>query len=437
MMSPGAVAVLLWSGSVMAQQPPAPHQALRCERLFDARAAQMREGPFWLVIAEGRIAEVRSEAPPDLALVDAPAGSCLPGLIDLHTHITSESGPGRYIERYSLPATTVALRATGYARATLDAGFTTVRDLGDRDGVSVALRDAIAAGWIEGPRIYTSAKSIATTGGHADPSNGQKPGLTPSPGPAEGVINGPEEAYRAVRQRYQDGADLIKITATGGVLSLAKNGLNPQFSQAEANAIVAAANDYGMAVAAHAHGAEGMKRAVLAGVRTIEHGSYMSDEIMRLMIDKGTWYVPTILAGWWTAEKAKEEGYYPPMVAAKASAISPQIATTFGKAWRAGVPIAFGTDSGVSPHGMNSKEFELMVEAGMPAAAALQTATWNAAQVLSAEADLGSLEAGKLADIVLVEGDPSVQIKDIHKVRLVIKEGRVVARPSGREMDPS
>jgi imidazolonepropionase-like amidohydrolase len=424
--------MLLWSSAATATTPAESLQALRCERLFDARAAQMREGPFWLIIASGKISEVRREAPTDAVLIDAPAGSCLPGLIDLHTHITSESGPGRYIERFSLPATTVALRATGYARATLDIGFTTVRDLGDRDAVSVALRDAIKAGWIEGPRIYTSAKSIATTGGHADPSNGHKPGLTPTPGPTEGVINGPAEAYQAVRQRYQDGADLIKITATGGVLSLAANGLNPQFSQDEVNAIVAAANDYGMAVAAHAHGAEGMKRAVLAGVRTIEHGSYMSDEIMRLMIDKGTWYVPTMLAGWWTAEKAKEAGYYPPMVAAKAAAISPQIASTFGKAWRAGVPIAFGTDSGVSPHGMNSKEFELMVNAGMPAATALQTATWNAAQVLSVQDQLGSLEAGKLADIVLVEGDPSVQITDIHRVRLVIKEGRVVARPAAQ-----
>jgi imidazolonepropionase-like amidohydrolase len=436
-MALAALAVLFWSGSALAAAAGAPTQALRCERLFDARAAEMKDGPYWLLIADGKIAEVRREAPTDVELIDAPAGSCLPGLIDLHTHITSESGPGRYIERFSLPATTVALRATGYARKTLDIGFTTVRDLGDRDGVSVALRDAIKAGWVEGPRIYTSAKSIATTGGHADPSNGQKPGLTPTPGPTDGVINGPEEAYQAVRQRYQDGADLIKITATGGVLSLAANGLNPQFSQDEANAIVAAANDYGMAVAAHAHGAEGMKRAVLAGVRTIEHGSYMTDEIMRLMIDKGTWYVPTMLAGWWTAEKAKEEGYYPPMVAAKASAISPQIATTFGKAWRAGVPIAFGTDSGVSPHGMNSKEFELMVEAGMPAATALQTATWNAAQVLSAQDQLGSLEAGKIADIVLVEGDPSQQIKDIHRVRLVIKDGRVVARPAAERADAS
>lgn len=436
-MALGAMVVMLWSGSALAANAPASTQALRCERLFDARAAEMKTGPYWLVIKEGKISEVRREAPTEIELIDAPSGSCLPGLIDLHTHITSESGPGRYIERFSLPATTVALRATSYARATLDIGFTTVRDLGDRDGVSVALRDAIQAGWVEGPRIYTSAKSIATTGGHADPSNGQKPGLTPTPGPTEGVINGPAEAYQAVRQRYQDGADLIKITATGGVLSLAANGLNPQFSQDEANAIVAAAKDYGMAVAAHAHGAEGMKRAVLAGVRTIEHGSYMSDEIMRLMIDKGTWYVPTMLAGWWTAEKAKEEGYYPPMVAAKASAISPQIATTFGKAWRAGVPIAFGTDSGVSPHGMNSKEFELMVEAGMPAATALQTATWNAAQVLSAQDQLGSLEAGKLADIVLVEGDPSVQITDIHRVRLVLKEGRVVARPAAKAEDGS
>ena len=413
---------LCWSGALLAAEGDA---VLRCERIFDARSAQMQAGPVWLVMRDGKIAEVSRQAP--AAEVSQSGQSCLPGLIDLHTHITNEGGPNRYIERFTVEPISVALRATGYARATLDAGFTTVRDLGDSNNISVALRDAIKAGWIVGPRIYTSAKSIATTGGHADPSNGQKSGLTPHPGPAEGVVNGPEQAYQAVRQRYQDGADLIKITATGGVLSLARNGLNPQFSQAEADAIVAAAKDYGFTVAAHAHGVEGMKRAILAGVTSIEHGSYMNDEIMELMIDRGTWYVPTMLAGWWTAEKAKEPGYYPPVVAAKARAISPQIEKTFAKAWKAGVPIAFGTDSGVSPHGMNAKEFELMVAAGMPPAKALQAATWNGAQVLQLQAELGSLDVGKWADVLVVDGDPSQTIEDIHRVRLVYKGGELVS----------
>ncbi len=399
---------------------------LRCERLFDAENARMLDGPWWISSSAGRITAVAKRAPDQGQALAVEDGSCLPGLIDLHTHISMEITPQSYSERMRLEPAFNALRAVTYARATLDAGFTTVRDLGDSGNVSIALRNAINQGYVDGPRIFTAAKSIATTGGHADPSNGLRAGLTAIPGPEQGVINGADQARAAVRQRYKDGADLIKITATGGVLSLAANGMNPQFSQDEAKAIVDTARDYGMTVAAHAHGPEGMRRAIEAGVTSIEHGTMMTPELMDLMIERKTWYVPTLLAGWWTAEKAKEPGYYPPMVAAKASAISPQIAATLAKAYKHGVPIAFGTDSGVSPHGMNGKEFELMVEAGMPPAAALQAATWNAAAVLDKRGELGSLSEGHWADVVVVSGDPSAQIERIHAIGLVIKGGVVV-----------
>jgi imidazolonepropionase-like amidohydrolase len=361
-------------------------------------------------------------------VLDLSSATVLPGFIDLHVHLSSELSPRSYLERFSLEPADNALSAAFYAGRTLDAGFTTVRNLGDSFNETVALRNAIARGFARGPRIFTAAKSIATTGGHADPSNGLRRSLAGDPGPGEGVINGPADAARAVRQRYKDGADLIKITATGGVLSLAKNGLNPQFTQEELDAIVRTASDYGFHVAAHAHGAEGMKRAVRAGVRTIEHGTYMDEETMRLMKERGTYYVPTILAGVTVAERAQIDGYFPPIIRPKAAAIGPQILATFSKAYKAGVKIAFGTDSGVSEHGGNAREFALMVEGGMPAMEAIQAATRVAAEVLDMGAELGTVEAGKLADLVAVDGDPLADIGLLQRVDFVMKGGKVEKR---------
>ncbi len=361
-------------------------------------------------------------------VLDLSSATVLPGFIDLHVHLSSELSPRSYLERFSLEPADNALSAAFYAGRTLDAGFTTVRNLGDSFNETVALRNAIARGFARGPRIFTAAKSIATTGGHADPSNGLRRSLAGDPGPGEGVINGPADAARAVRQRYKDGADLIKITATGGVLSLAKNGLNPQFTQEELDAIVRTASDYGFHVAAHAHGAEGMKRAVRAGVRTIEHGTYMDEETMRLMKERGTYYVPTILAGVTVAERAQIDGYFPPIIRPKAAAIGPQILATFSKAYKAGVKIAFGTDSGVSEHGGNAREFALMVEGGMPAMEAIQAATRVAAEVLDMGAELGTVEAGKLADLVAVDGDPLADIGLLPRVDFVMKGGKVEKR---------
>jgi imidazolonepropionase-like amidohydrolase len=304
------------------------------------------------------------------------------------------------------------------------AGFTTVRDCGGT-GVNIGLRNAINQGLVIGPRVFTAGKAIATTGGHADPTNGSRKELMGDPGPKEGVINGAEDARKAVRQRYNDGADFIKITATGGVLSVAKDGSGPQFTQEEVNAIVETARDYGMIVAAHAHGAEGMKRAVLAGVTTIDHGTLMTDEIMTLMIQKGTFHVPTIIAGKSAAEYAKIPGYYPAIVVPKAIAIGPRIQETFGRSYKRGVKIAFGTDAGVFPHGENAKEFGYMVEAGMPAIEALLSAMQTNASIIGMGDKIGSIENGKWADIISVNESPITNIKTMERVTFVMKDGVV------------
>ncbi|MGL5146982.1 MAG: amidohydrolase family protein, partial [Plesiomonas shigelloides] len=286
-------------------------------------------------------------------LIDWRDGTLMPGLIDMHTHLTFQGDKGAYLEPFTLNPADVALRGVMYGKRTLHAGFTTVRDLGDAGLGSVALRNAINKGWVQGPRIFTAGTSIATTGGHADKTNGRNLALMDDPGPKEGVINGADDAYKAVRQRYKEGADLIKITATGGVLSVASSGENPQFTDDELKAVVAAAKDYGFKVAVHAHGKEGMKRAILAGVDTIEHGTYMDAELFTLMKKHRVALVPTLLAGEYVAQKAKIEGFFPEVVRPKAAKIGPKIQQTFANAYKAGVTIAFGTDAGVYEHGRN------------------------------------------------------------------------------------
>ena len=359
-------------------------------------------------------------------LVDLSDSVVLPGLMDMHVHLSfQQGGTASYLKRFTQNEADYALMASHYAEKTLMAGFTTVRNLGDSYNETVALRNAINRGIATGPRIYTAAKSIATTGGHADPTNGMAKRISPHVGPEQGVINGVDEARQAIRQRYKDGADTIKITATGGVLSVAKSGQNPQFMDDELTAIVETARDYGMKVAVHAHGKEGMIRAIKAGVASIEHGTYMDKEVMKLMKKHGTYYVPTILAGNFVAEKAKIDGYFPDIVRPKAAAIGPLIQATFSKAYKAGVNIAFGTDSGVSAHGDNAQEFALMVEAGMPPAEAILSATVNTAKLLDVEDTLGTLEAGKLADIIAVKGNPLTDISVLEHVQFVMKDGKI------------
>lgn len=358
-------------------------------------------------------------------LIDLKGATVMPGLMDMHVHISSEQSPRSYVKRLTLNEADYALQGVVYAERTLMAGFTTVRNLGDSHNETIALRNAINKEMIPGPRIYTAAKSLATTGGHADPTNGRSKKLMGDPGPRDGVVNGVSDARKAVRQRYKDGADLIKITATGGVLSLAKSGQNPQFMEDEMAAIVNTANDYGMTVAVHAHGKKGMDRAIKAGVTSIEHGTYMDEETMQLMIQNGTYYVPTVTAGRWVGEKAKIDGFFPEIVRPKAAAIGPIIQKTFAKAYKAGVNIAYGTDSGVSAHGDNGKEFIFMVESGMDPLDAIRSATYHGAKLLRVDDKLGTIEPGKLADLVAVDGDPLRNIESMLKVIFVMKDGKI------------
>lgn len=403
--------------------------ALQCGALVDVEALAV-QAQRTIVVEGQRIERVEAGyvAPEGARVIDLRNQTCMPGLIDLHVHLDSNLTPASFTEQFTLEPTDHAIRAVANAQATLMAGFTSVRDLGSDKGVNVSLRNAIDRGTVKGPRVQ-AAFYITSTGGHGDPSNGLRRELMDMHGPGDGIVNGPDEARRAVRMGYKLKYDLIKIATTGGVLSLAKSGDAPLLTDDEVNAIVATARDYRYAVACHAHGAEGMKRAIRAGVTSIEHGTYMDDEAMALMKRHGTWYVPTISAGRFVAEKARTPGFFPDVVRPKAEAIGPLIQGTFARAYRAGVKIAFGTDTGVGPHGDNAKEFLYMVEGGMAPLEAIRAATLHAATVMGVADRLGTLDAGKLADIVAVPGDPVRDIGVMTRVSFVMKDGVVYKSP--------
>jgi imidazolonepropionase-like amidohydrolase len=426
----GAAAAIIIAGSATAAdapaQPEAAVTALQCGHLIDTINGKML-GATTIVIEGGRVKDVvgGASSPAGAKVLDLATQTCMPGLIDAHTHLTGETSRSGYVDKFHWNIADYAIRSTVYARRTLLAGFTTVRNLGDMANESVALRNAINAGIVPGPRIYTAGKAMGTTGGHADPTNGYRSDLVGDPGPTDGIINNADEAAKAVRLHYKAGDDLIKIMPSGGVLDEGTSGDNSQMTLEEIKAVVSAAHDYGFAVAAHAHGAEAIRRAVLGGVDSIEHGTFMDAEDMKLMVEHGTWYVPTIIAGDFVMRQAKVPGYYPPQVAAKAAAIGPLIQATAGRAYKAHVKIAFGTDAAVYPHGQNAHEFELMVGAGMPPMFTIQAATISAAQLLRHDKDLGSVAAGKIADVVAVPGNPIDDISLMKRVSFVMKDGVV------------
>ncbi|TWI81226.1 imidazolonepropionase-like amidohydrolase [Lacibacter cauensis] len=409
-----------------AVQVTAQRTLIHCGKLIDTKDGKVINNVTIIVQGNAIVDVVNgfTTAAANDKVIDLKNKTVMPGLMDMHVHLEQETKRGAVADKFIQNPSDVAFQSTVYARVTLMAGFTMVRDLGG-SGVNLSLRNSINKGIVVGPRIFSAGKSIATTGGHADPTNGYRKDLMGDPGPAEGVINGPEDAYHAVRQRYKDGSDCIKITATGGVLSQAKDGSSPQFTIEEVKAIVTAAKDYGFIVAAHAHGAEGIKRAIKGGVTSIEHGTYLDNEGIALAKEYGTWLVPTITAGKSTADSAKIPGYYTDIVTPKALAVGPHIQNTFAKAYKAGVKIAFGTDAGVFAHGKNWMEFVYMTEAGMPAMEAIQSATKNAATMLNMWDKLGSIEKGKIADIIAVDGDPLTDIQVMGKVVFVMKDGKV------------
>lgn len=381
-----------------------------------------------IVVENDKIIAIESgykTATADDQVIDLRQHTVMPGLMDMHTHFYTQFSATVYTEAFTMNEADIALRAATFAEKTLMSGFTTVRELGDNHHISVALKKAIAKGYVKGPRIFAAGKTIATTGGHADPTNGVAFALMQDPGPKQGVINGADDARKAVRQRYKEGSDLIKITATGGVLSVAKSGTNAQFTDDELAAIVSTANDYGFKVAVHAHGKDGMERAIKAGVASIEHGTYMDKNTMALMRKHGTYFVPTISAGKWAEEKSHIDGFFPDLVRPKAANIGGLIQTTFANAYKAGVKIAFGTDAGVFEHGDNWREFIYMTEAGMPALTAIRSATIEGARLLGVDDQLGSISVGKIADIIAVPGDPLQDINQMGKVNFVMKAGKV------------
>jgi imidazolonepropionase-like amidohydrolase len=411
---------------------PASALTVDCGQLLDVKTGQWRERVS-IEVQDGKVAAVRPQSAerPGGERVDLGNYFCLPGLIDAHVHLASQikDQTGALADKLFQNPADAAYQSVGFVEKTLLAGFTTVRDLGAEDNINISMKRAVEKGWIRGPRILTAGKAIGSTGGHADPTDGLKREYMKDLGPADGIINSVEDARKAVRQRYKDGADVIKVMVTGGVLDLSASGDNAQLTEQEIRAIVETAKDYNFRVAVHAHGAEGIKRAIRAGVTSVEHGTYMDDAAITLFKERGAWYVPTVSAGKFVANKAKEPGYFPPAIETKALAIGPQIQGTFAKAYAAGVKIAFGTDTGVSPHGENAKEFVYMVEAGMPPLEAIRGATLHAAELIGRKEQLGSVEPGFRADLIAVEGDPLKDVSVLQRVRFVMKEGLVFRRP--------
>ncbi|HLM99649.1 MAG TPA: amidohydrolase family protein [Bryobacteraceae bacterium] len=401
---------------------------LKANRMFDGKSDRLTT-PGVVVVVAGQIQAVGAGAaiPDGAQIIDLGDATLLPGFMDAHTHLSQQASDDWKQDQINSLRKTVpelALDSTEYARNTLMAGFTTVRDVGSSDYIDVGLRNAIRDGKIPGPRMLVSIHAIGATGGHCDDSAGFRHGLFgKETGPEDGVANGPDAARTAVRLNVKYGADVIKTCATGGVLSLTDDVDTPQLTQAELDALVDEAHALRRKTAAHAHGATGAKRAIRAGIDSIEHGTFMDEEALDMMKARGTVWNPTLAATWWLSQELERGHYMPPEIAAKARTAIDAIRATFRKGLEKGVKIGFGTDAGVFPHGLNAVEFGLMVNLGMKPIDALRTATSVDADLLGLANKLGTLEAGKIADVIAVPGDPTVDIHQTEKVLFVMKEG--------------
>jgi imidazolonepropionase-like amidohydrolase len=417
----------------VAQAPaPAAHPiVLKAAHLFDSASGKLMDHGL-VVVSGGKIQAVGADAsiPADAQVIDLGEATLLPGFIDAHVHLESENSLNWYGDFYNevmrFP-TEQALYGAHYAKATLEAGFTSVRDVGSVNYIAASLRNAIRAGMIPGPRMLVSNYAIGSTGGHADQAP-YPPQLIEVAGPLKGVCNGPEECRAAVRYQVKYGADVIKFMPSGGVLSLSDPVDNPQLTQEEMNAIVSEAHNWGRKVAAHCHGDRAAKMAIAAGVDSIEHGSFLKDDTLLEMKKKHVYLVPTLFAGFWVGQHADT---YPAAIAVKSRAAAAAHQAMFQHAVKIGVPIAFGTDAGVEPHGLNAQEFTLMTKNGLSPAQALMAGTSSAADLLGLADKVGTLAAGKLADVVAVSGNPLDDIKTTEHPILVMKEGVIyVGSPS-------
>ncbi len=422
----------LFSHSLGAQTPaptPEPVIALKATHLFDGKSKTLL--PNGVVLVQGKkILDAGSNlaVPNGAQVIDLGDATLSPGFIDAHTHLTLDffSAPYNDLRLRDLQenAATKALKSIPNARATIEAGFTTVRDVGSEEFIDVALRDAIARGLVEGPRMLVATNGIGATGGHFDHSNGFRDELFGRQMDyTNGIADGPEEIRKAVRYEVKNGADVIKAAVSGGVLSLTDEVDVPQFSPEEMKALVEESHRLRKKVAVHCHGDTAARDAINAGVDSIEHGSFLKPETLQLMKQKGVYLTPTLLASDWILPKIES---YPPAVQEKARAAIAARTEMFKNAVKIGVNISFGTDAGVFPHGLNAKEFVLMTELGMKPIDALLSATSVDADLLGISAKVGTLEKGKLADVIALPGDPTSDISATQRVAFVMKEGKVL-----------